>query len=727
VVFTISAYAPEGRLGGLMFSGPRYSHVVGAGASFVGNAFALNDMGSIFMPGGPYGSRPEASIGGPEASGVWQMPASFALGPGKETAAIFINETRPLMWDFSTKPWTVSLTGPLNPRGTVGFFVITGEDFPEVRRKFMELIGRAPVPPLSVHSPFIVDTKNITDETTIINNAKEFRSLFPFQPRFGYKLTVNPSSQLFKDAKELGVSLLVNESPYVKIDSQEFTELKSHNYLVRNGSESGSPIVLDYGGSASSLIDYTYDAAADAWHASYRRNYILNDGAQYFFLSGGEPELYSSVGWYRGTSDPGFHSHYTWANRFTIKWLESIIVASDKQPRFPLEGPRKFMLTRAPFGTIGRFGAGLYSTGPTALFFGVVESQARAHANLLGMDYFTSDATPLYLDILAQSGGQPMVQSTLSLFETWAARNFMTNIPFLIPDVFLREPWIENLISIRRTFEPYYYSLSHRASRYGEPILSPLIYYFQEDERARDSVFETMLGEFILIGGGNLRRDNNQRADVYLPEGRWYDYFNRKVLLQKEGGTVELDTKSEGYYVTPILFKEGAIIPSWEDDPGSSSQASLSSQQRLSIKVFPGDSPSSFSLYEDDGNTMLTSFSRVQTTRLELSPKNQKGEITFTIKARENPLPGSPRTRSYLIEVHGVGNVKYAVLDGVQDNRVDNPQKLLSLSSGYYARGTSVTELPASETLMELASGELLFKTPPLDLSQDHTLVITQE
>jgi alpha-glucosidase len=335
------------------------------------------------------------------------------------------------------------------------------------------------------------------------------------------------------------------------------------------------------------------------------------------------------------------------------------------------------------------------------------------------MDYFTSDATPLYLNILRDSGSQTPVQSTVAIFETWAARNFLTNIPFLIPDAFIREPWLKTMLNVKRTFLPYYYSLSHRAREYGEPIVSPLIYYFQEDLRARDSVSESMLGEFILIGGGNLRRDNNQRADVYLPKGRWYDYFNRKVLLNKEGGFVGIDTKSEGYYVTPILFREGAIIPSWDDQNIA--------QGRLAIKIFPGDSPSSFSLYEDDGETMLGPGSRVQITKMELIPKDRRGDITFTIKAREGELLGSPKTRSYRIEIYGVGNVKYAVLDNVQDNRVDNPLKLLSLNSGYYARGTSALAPSDDAVFSELGSGELIFKTPPLDLSQDHVLVISQE
>jgi hypothetical protein len=298
----------------------------------------------------------------------------------------------------------------------------------------------------------------------------------------------------------------------------------------------------------------------------------------------------------------------------------------------------------------------------------------------------------------------------------------MVNFPFLIPDAFLKEPWTRQLLETKREFEPYLYSLAHAANRTGDPITSPLIHYFQEDERARDATAETMLGTHVLIGGGNLHRTNSQRADVYVPKGRWYDYFNKRLIINEEGALLEIDTKSEGYYVTPILFKAGAIVPTWDKNENY--------QGVLAVKMFPGEEPSRFFLYEDDGNTAILQDTMVRITRLELYPRNAKGEVIFVIKARQGSPLASEESRSFRLEFYGVGNVKYAILDEQPDNRVDSPEKLAKLKSGYFARRISSSGSSRGESdgdAPETGPDELIFKTPPLDLSKDHALVISLE
>ncbi|MDR1039371.1 MAG: hypothetical protein LBR80_04250, partial [Deltaproteobacteria bacterium] len=66
-----------------------------------------------------------------------------------------------------------------------------------------------------------------------------------------------------------------------------------------------------------------------------------------------------------------------------------------------------------------------------------------------------------------------------------------------------------------------------------------------------------------------------------------------------------------------------------------------------------------------------------------------------------------PRRR-FILEFLGIGNPGTALLDGEVYDRTASLDDLELKDSGWTSRGT----------------GTLVFKTPPLDLSEDHTLVI---
>ncbi|MDR2350779.1 MAG: DUF5110 domain-containing protein [Deltaproteobacteria bacterium] len=710
--FTIWPYAPEGKLGGFMFSGPDYTHVMGGGISYDGDDMTVNDLGTVFMPGGPYGARLETSTQARVKISVYQMPACFAFGKNKETAAILVDETRPLIWDFTNTPWTANVAGPLGPRGAVGFYVIVDKDLPSVRKRYMELIGKTPLPPKSVFSPWLADTRNLQNPEQVTRTIEAARALLDFSDTVVFKTSPGfvPDPALIAAAREKGGHVAVSESPYLPADISDYATMENKNYFVRNGGENAPPLRFEIEGKMRSLLDYTDVAAADFYHANFRAPYFQN-GVGFFFLYGGEPEYYSSNAWYNGSHDYGLHSHYAWANRFLLMWVKHLRENSVRMAYnfFP---KRVFTLARAPFGPVGRYGAGLYTVAPSYIFFSAVESQARAHASLLGADFMTTDFTPLFLDLLAQSNGV-MDANTRNLCERWAASVFMSNFPLLFPDAFADEPWAVKMLQIRHMFVPYLYSLAHKAALDGDPISSPLIYHFQDDMDARDATFETMLGPNVLVGGSRLTA-NLSMATVYVPKGRWYDYFNRQILESSSGRPMDIDTKRDGYYVVPILFKAGSITPTHDPlgkNPGD-----------LAIKIFPGDETASFVLYEDDGESLPSANNFAQTTEFIVSPKSKEGEVTFTIKARVGNLRDSKNTRPYRLEFFGMGRVKSVLLDNQQTIRV-NDASLLEDQEGYYALGKRDPNNPASDT----GNDELVFKTPPLSLSADHTIVISLE
>ncbi|MDR1487277.1 MAG: DUF5110 domain-containing protein [Deltaproteobacteria bacterium] len=685
VVFTITPYAPDGQLAGLNFYGERYTHIVGLGADIRFTAIYINHLGHVVMPGGPFGSIFEKGMSS-RTSGI-QAPACYALGPGFENGAIFINETRPLMWDFTTKPWFVGPSGPLSPHQSIDFFVFLGPNLPTVRRNLMNILGRAPVPPKSVFSPWLVAGDKDKGETyeAFFQNLSAKKSNFETMT---VMLTANEGEPPLAEAASSGINLLVTETPYIPAQSPKFLDLEKRGFLVRDNGPEGSPSILDYKTQPSGLIDYTDPAAASYWHSLGRLDQVTK-GARLFHLVSGEPEIYNSKSWYQGVSDPRAHSHYAWGSRFSLSWMEGFSTGLSNQLFIRGEVPRLFLLSRSGIAGLGRYGAGLFVSEPN-VFFAAGSGQARAHLNMSGVDYYATDISGMLEQF-------PLTRSN-QLYEAWLAKNVLVNLPLVLPVEVLDQSWAKLNFDIKAQLEPYYYSLAHQAYLTGDPIVAPILFYFQDDELARESAFETMLGPYMLVAAGV--NQGEEVLEFHLPAGRWYDVHGKEIIDQTVAGKFSLPSKLLGIHVAPLLLRSGAVIPMLNFQSNSSPQ--------YMIKIFPGDGATSFDWYEDNGKNKNYQKGEIAKTVLEVTPGGAQSSLTFTIKAKESSKLIGEKSRDYLLEFLGVGNVGVAYLDGEVYNRLAKEEQLAEVEAGWVSAGT----------------GRLLFKTPNLYTAKDHVIVL---
>ncbi len=128
-----------------------------------------------------------------------------------------------------------------------------------------------------------------------------------------------------------------------------------------------------------------------------------------------------------------------------------------------------------------------------------------------------------------------------------------------------REPWvwgarmermIKKTIELRYRLLPYIYSVFWEQSRYGLPVLRPLILLEPDNwESLRfDDCF--CFGDKLLIAPVTERGVSVR--PVYLPKGWWYQYCNLEFM---EGGRIH-----EAYApldIVPIFVKAGSVIPEW--------------------------------------------------------------------------------------------------------------------------------------------------------------------
>ncbi|MDR2422235.1 MAG: DUF5110 domain-containing protein, partial [Deltaproteobacteria bacterium] len=449
-----------------------------------------------------------------------------------------------------------------------------------------------------------------------------------------------------------------------------------------------------YKGQISGLIDYTNLDASSFMHSQYRAK-LLEKGFTAYFLEGGEPESYSSQAWYQGAGSFGEHSHYAWANRFSFRWMESVW-----RGIFPEEGggfrlyqnePRVFMLTRSGLGGQSRFGAGFYYLDPNLLVL-LTEGVARSNLSVSGLDYLTPDVFPYLKQFPLRVHNQS--------YAAWLGRNALIATPLLIPRSFLRERWARANLFMRERLTPYFYSLAHEANQNGSPLVAPLLHYFQADPVAREATFEAMVGPHLLVAAGVRAVDDV--LTFILPAGRWYDVFGRQVIEQESTGPRTLPCKQRGVTMAPLLLKAGAILPTKPEN--------AEEEERFHIVAFPGNEASHFDVYDDNGSTFSYITGEMIKLRLDMAPDAQANPptLTLTIRALEGSWPGQSLKRGFIIELVGLDNPGTAVLDGKTFIRVNREEDLIEHESAWFYPG----------------GGRLIFKTPELDLTEDHALVV---
>ena len=128
-----------------------------------------------------------------------------------------------------------------------------------------------------------------------------------------------------------------------------------------------------------------------------------------------------------------------------------------------------------------------------------------------------------------------------------------------------QEPWafgttitdvVRKFIEIRYQLLPYLYTAFWRYAEHGVPILKSLVLYDQTDPQTHYRNDEFIFGEKILACP--VTGPNQKGRRMYIPLGKWYNFWSDEVV---EGGTeqwVDADLDS-----MPIYVKEGAIIPKY--------------------------------------------------------------------------------------------------------------------------------------------------------------------
>jgi hypothetical protein len=189
---------------------------------------------------------------------------------------------------------------------------------------------------------------------------------------------------------------------------------------------------------------------------------------------------------------------------------------------------------------------------------------------------------------------------------------------------------------------PYIYSYSVQAHETGVGQVRPLALEYPDDHKAwSDSAkYEFLSGKDFLVAP--VYSDTSVRDGVYLPRGKWIDYWT--------GKTYEGQTTINGYHAPlgrlPLFVKAGAVVPMWPQGTKSWQSRDKSVQD---LDVYPSGN-SEFTLAEDDGVTR--SKARSQQEFKVTAPKSGAGAVTVHIGQRAGEFAGKVGKRAYDLSVH---------------------------------------------------------------------------
>jgi len=244
-----------------------------------------------------------------------------------------------------------------------------------------------------------------------------------------------------------------------------------------------------------------------------------------------------------------------------------------------------------------------------------------------------------------------------------------------------KQPWVygEPYTSINRKYlqlkmrlTPYMYTLCEEAHTDGVPAARAMVLEFPKDSItwAKQTQYQFMNGQWLLVAP--VYKSGNERDSIYLPKGKWTDYWNGEVY----NGGQWLRHYAAPLEKLPVFVKAGAIIPM---HPAMNFDGEKRADT-LTLDIYP-ERKSSFDLYEDDGLTRDHRKGAFATTLFEVDATKN---IIVTINAAKGKYDGMYMQRIYKIELHVDKIPKNVLLNNKVLPRFNTIEGLLKAGAGYY-------------------------------------------
>ncbi len=591
---------------GLTINAPDYRRLFGLGQSFQPSSSPLSWYGKEFYPG-PFGNELRGFAGG--ATAHTQFPVLYALAEDGRQFAIFFDSVYKQKWNFRNSPYLVESWGD-----ELRWFLISGTDLADLRKKYLKLSGPARSPSIDMFGFWLSQFGNnswqklrgIADEFEM-NDApidgfgidlQWYGGRFnqPDQSRMG---TMSWDAEHFADApkhisffRSKNIGIMPIEQPYVAINLREHDELARRDFLARDCERCG-PTFIDHNSwwGRGGMIDYSSAVAAKFWH-QWKRAPLIAMGIAAHWCDLGEPELYKDWSYYHGLTS-GKHQHGDVHNLFNLAWAASIDAGYEEQ----FHNRRSSSLHRSGTSGIQRYGVAMWS-GDIAANLESMKAHyaAQSHLSLVGIDQYGSDIGGFYRH---SSDGQES-----ALYSIWLANASLIDVPMRshvwnLDGKHENNPLkigdlTSNLFHLRLRYRllPYLYSIAHQPNKVW-PQASPLFFYFPNDPNTYQTKMQKMIGPYLMT---HLIDTYEPMLMTYMPIGRWFDFYSAAPIPRQQPRIQRI--LDQGTYRLPLYLREGAIVPMLlNEEPRNSHDYSSD----LRLLVATSTEPSDFTMVDKQG------------------------------------------------------------------------------------------------------------------------------
>ena len=203
-----------------------------------------------------------------------------------------------------------------------------------------------------------------------------------------------------------------------------------------------------------------------------------------------------------------------------------------------------------------------------------------------------------------------------------------------------KEPWLygdraekisTDFLRLRHRLLPYLYTANIRTARDGEPLVAPM-YYRDHSPLAYRAKNQYYFGSELLVAPvvTKMKPDGYSVTDVYLPEGKWTDFFTGEIY--RGGRVYKIRTPLDRM---PVFAKAGAIIPMIAKREGNSQKF-----DSLEVKVYAGEGE--YRMFDDGGFTdfKLTEIEGgyLLTINDDNNPQKADYKVTFVDREEETVI-----------------------------------------------------------------------------------------
>ncbi len=486
--------------------------------------------------------------------------------------------------------------------GDLDYYFFNGPSLKKVIQKYSKITGTMPLPPkwsLGYHqSRYSYYPQAEVDELVKTFREKEIPcDAFHFDIHYmdDYKIYTwdedrfpDPEA-MFDNMAENGIKGVTIIDPGIKRDPEYklYQEGMENDYFCKY--LDGKVFIDKVWPGKCAFPDFTQSKVRD-WWAGLQKDYV-DLGVKGIWNDMNEPAVFNKTDtmdenvMHQNDGDSGTHRRF----HNLYGFLED--KATFKGLKESLDNERPFVLTRAGFAGIQRYSA--VWTGDNRSFWDHIKVAMPMLMNL-GMSGVSFCGT----DVGGFTGN-----SNGELLTRWTQMGAF--VPFFRNHCEVRaisqEPWsfgekyeeiIKEYIELRYKLITHFYNLFYQASKTGIPVMRPLIMEFPEEQECQNLSDQFMIGESIMAAP--VYQPDKEKRMLYLPEGKWIDFWTGEVYEGKEHIIVDapLDTM-------PIFIKGGSILPLNE----KLNYIDEKEIECLELNVFLNRDTNlgSYKLYDDDG------------------------------------------------------------------------------------------------------------------------------